>query len=98
MIIEIDILISAHYLQCRRPYLTNHDGEHKHSDKVIDELKHNLKKCSGSRQATDGEQSFHGKVVTADITENKTKQDSFSTLRQMYSKSLGNYQPWFDRW
>lgn len=70
---ETNLLMSAHYLQCRWLYLTNHNREHKDSDEVIDELKHNLKKCCGFRQATNGEQSLNAKVVTADITENETR-------------------------
>lgn len=50
-------------------YLTNHDGEDEDSNEVVDELEDDLKQGGGIRQTADGDQSFHCKVVTANITE-----------------------------
>lgn len=54
-------------------YLTNHDGEGKDSNEVVDELEDDLKQGGGIRQTTDGDQSFHRKVVTANITEGRRR-------------------------
>lgn len=53
---------------CRHMYLSNHDREGEDSDKVVDELKDNLKEGGWVRQAADGDQRLHSKVVTANVT------------------------------
>lgn len=50
-------------------YLSDHDGEGEDSDKVVDELKDDLEEGGRVRQASDGDQRLHSKVVTADVTE-----------------------------
>lgn len=53
-------------------YLSNHNGEGEDSNKVVDELKDNLKEGGGVWQTTDGDQRLHSKVVAANVTESKT--------------------------
>lgn len=50
-------------------HLSDHDGEGKDADKVVDELKDDLKEGGRVRQAADGDQCLHSKVVAADVTE-----------------------------
>lgn len=48
--------------------LTDHDGERKDANKVVDELEADLEDRGGVRQSSNGNQRLHGKVVTADVT------------------------------
>lgn len=48
-------------------HLTHHDGEGENPHKVVDELKYDFKEVGGVRQAADGDQALHRKVVTADV-------------------------------
>lgn len=57
-------------------YLSNHDGEGKDSNKVVDELEDNLKQGGGVRQTTNGDQGLHRKVVTANVTEQRQRQEA----------------------
>ena len=50
-------------------HLANHDGEGKHSHKVVDELKDDLEEVGGIRQTADGDEGLHRKVVATDISE-----------------------------
>lgn len=51
----------------RFSHLTDHDGERKDADKVVDELEADLEDGGGIRQAADGDQRLHRKVVAADV-------------------------------
>lgn len=53
--------------------MSNHDGERKDTNKVIDELEADLKDGGRVRQPADGYQRLHSKVVTADVTARKNK-------------------------
>lgn len=64
--------MSASYLYA---YLSNHDGEGEDSNKVVDELKDDLKQGGGVRQTTDGDQGLHRKVVTANVTEQRQRRE-----------------------
>lgn len=48
--------------------LTDHDGESKDANEVVDELEADLEDGGGVRQSSNGDQRLHGKVVTADVT------------------------------
>lgn len=49
-------------------HLSHHDREGENSNKVVDELEHDLKQGGGVGQPPDGDQALHRKVVTADVT------------------------------
>lgn len=55
----------------RFPYLTNHDGESKDANKVVDELEANLKNGGRVWQTANGDQRLHGKIVAADVAAQK---------------------------
>lgn len=77
-------------------HLANHDGEDKNPNKVIDELKHNLKEGCGVRQAPNGDQSLHCKVIAADVAETHTrwKNATLHTWEDIFSsKSLTDSKP-----
>lgn len=50
-------------------YLSNHDREGKDSNKVVDELEDHFGQAGGIWQTTNGDQGFHRKVETANVTE-----------------------------
>lgn len=56
-------------------YLSNHDRKGKDSNKVVDELKNNLKQVGGVGQATNGDQGLHRKVVTTNVTKYRQRQE-----------------------
>lgn len=60
-------------------YLTNHDGERKDANKVIDELEADLKDGGGVWQAADSDQCLHRKVIAADVAK-EAQVNSLSTL------------------
>lgn len=47
--------------------LTDHDGESKDANKVINELEADFKDSGWVGQSSNGDQCLHGKVVTADV-------------------------------
>lgn len=51
----------------RLSHLTNHDGESKDTNKVVDELEADLEDGGWVRQSPDGDQRLHRKVVAADV-------------------------------
>lgn len=55
----------------RFTYLTNHDGESKDANKVVDELEANLKNGGRIRQTANGDQRLHSKIVAADVAAQK---------------------------
>lgn len=55
----------------RFTYLTNHDGESKDTNKVVDELEANLKNGGRVWQTANGDQRLHGKIVAADVAVQK---------------------------
>lgn len=57
--------------EARFTYLTNHDGEGKDTNKVVDELEANLKNGGGVWQTANGDQRLHGKIVAADVAAQK---------------------------
>lgn len=64
------------------PHLSNHNGESKDSNKVVDELEDNLKQGGGVWQTTNGDQSLHCKVVTADVTVERPKHAIIKKIQQ----------------
>lgn len=77
-------------------YLSDHNGEGKDSNKVVDELKDNLKEGGGVRQTTDGDQRLHGKVVAANVAESKTGGRAQRLNRKMESNENGQ-EPFFSQ-
>lgn len=65
-----DVGVFAAWYLC---YLSHHDREGKDSNKVVDELKNNLKEGGGVWQTTNGDQTLHRKVVTPDVTEERPR-------------------------
>lgn len=54
-------------------HLSHHDGEGEHANKVVDELEDDLEQRGRVRQPADGDQALHGKVVAADVAEERPK-------------------------
>lgn len=54
-------------------YLTNHDRKDKDSNEIVDELEDRFRQGGGIRHTSDVDQSFHSKVVTANVSERRNK-------------------------
>lgn len=66
----VNIQLLPHFLII---YLSNHNREGKDSDKIVDELKDRLKQGGGIWQTANRDQSFHRKVVTANVTKRRER-------------------------
>lgn len=57
-------------------YLSNHDRENKNSHKVVDELKDHLKESGGFWDTPNSDQGLHSIVVTANVTEQREREET----------------------
>lgn len=66
-------------------YLTNHDGESKDANKIVDELECDLKHGGWVRETTDGDQGLYSKVVTPDITGHTDRGTVYTQVSDKYT-------------